>query len=118
MQGWKSPAPGSLDDLDLNGWDEIPIQTAKVGESHRIRLINIAPAGQASVQVLKDSVSYPIRFIAKDGATIREDQQKLIKRSPRFGVGETADFIFEPDEPGTYYLDFRMWRQKWIVTES
>ena len=117
MQGWRSPFPSSLDDLDLNGWDEIPIQSAKVGESHKIRLINIAPAGQASVEMLKDSVSYPLIFYAKDGATIREDQQILLERSPRFGVGETADFIFEPKEPGTYYLDFRMWRQKWVVSE-
>jgi FtsP/CotA-like multicopper oxidase with cupredoxin domain len=122
MIGWNTPAPTSMDALDINGWKEIPVQKATVGETHKVRVVNIAPAGNVRVSVLKDSTAYPIKFVAKDGATIRESQQKQIEESQRFGVGEAADFHFTPREPGTYKLNFRFGRsskqQTWIVTES
>jgi FtsP/CotA-like multicopper oxidase with cupredoxin domain len=43
--GWRTREAMSLKDSELNGRMDQPVQHARVGETHRIRLINIAPAG-------------------------------------------------------------------------
>jgi FtsP/CotA-like multicopper oxidase with cupredoxin domain len=122
LAAWKTPGPGSMQDVELNGNFEQPDQKATVGETHRIRFINIAPAGLIVVKMMKDSVAVPLKFIAKDGNDLPARQQKLVNESQLFGVGETADFEFKPLKPGVYTLKFMYseqfcWNQKWVVTE-
>ena len=122
MMGWKTSSPGKPEDLDLNGWEEVPDQQAKIGETHRLRLINIAPAGNGWVRMTKDDKIVPIKAMAKDGAEFPLPQQIELDVSPRLHVGETADYSFTPTEPGiyTFKVNYMMarWEQTWIVTEQ
>lgn len=121
--GWKNTTPQSMQDVELNGSFEQPTQKARVGEMHRLRLIHIAPAGDIKMKMELDSVSVPIKFIAKDGTDLPPLQQTYLKESAYFGVGETADFEFKPLKPGIYNLQviivdgLYFWSQKWIVTD-
>ncbi|MGB5321994.1 multicopper oxidase domain-containing protein, partial [Lutimonas sp.] len=120
MMGWKNSNPGKPEDLDLNGWEVVPDQQAKIGETHRLRLINIAPAGNGWIRMTKDDKIIPIKAIAKDGADFPLPQQIEVEVTPRLFVGETADYSFTPTEPGVYTLkvNYMMarWEQTWIVT--
>jgi len=127
IAGWKTavfaapfPSPGEF--LELNGSFEQPTQTVRVGETHRLRLLHIAPAGNIKLTMLKDSIPVLIKFIAKDGTDFPPQQQRFLTESEYFGVGETADFEFKPVSAGVYSLQFiyeggaLTWTQKWIVT--
>ena len=119
--GWKSEFPQSPEDLDLNGWDSIPVQYAKTGETHRLRLINIAPAGGGRISMSIDDKPVLIKAVAKDGADLPLSQQIKVKSSNKIFVGETADYSFTPTEPGIYKLKFRYmmarWTQTWKVSD-
>jgi FtsP/CotA-like multicopper oxidase with cupredoxin domain len=122
VAAWKTTEPRSMQDVELNGSYEQPIQNARLGQAHRIRFINIAPAGEIVVKMMKDSIPVFIKFIAKDGTDLPALQQKMIKESQLLGVGETADFEFKPLKPGIYILKFMYdeqfcWTQKWVVTD-
>jgi len=122
VAAWKTIEPRSMQDVELNGSYEQPIQNARLGQAHRIRFINIAPAGEIVVKMMKDSIPVPIKFIAKDGTDLPALQQTMIKKSQLLGVGETADFEFKPLKPGIYTLKFMYdeqfcWTQKWVVTD-
>jgi FtsP/CotA-like multicopper oxidase with cupredoxin domain len=120
--GWKTPDIRSQDDLDLNGWDEIPVQQAKTGETHRLRLINIGPAGDGNLSFTKNGNKIPVKTIAKDGADLPISQQIDVEETTYIGVGETSDFSFTPEEPGTYELHvkyiFGNWTQIWEVSNE
>jgi FtsP/CotA-like multicopper oxidase with cupredoxin domain len=121
--GHKSSNLQSLKDLEINGMDKLPSKKYKVFEKHRLRLIHIAPFGQLSLGMKKDGEDYTIKTIAKDGADLPLHQQKMIQTSNRMGVGETADFEFEPKTPGNYTLEIKyfngivVWKQA-ILVES
>ena len=128
--GWKSPGAFSfntfeydLNEIELNGRTEQPVQHAVVGETHRIRIINIAPSGSISAQMLKGETPVPLTALAKDGADLPENQRIALEITPEYGVGETADFAFSPTEPGTYelvigYTPKARWHQRWEVVAS
>ncbi|MGD8495738.1 MAG: multicopper oxidase domain-containing protein [Gemmatimonadales bacterium] len=123
--GWRAETPSSLDDVALNGRHEQPDGDARVGERHRFRVINIAPAGNVTAWITReDGTTVPITLFAKDGADLPEHQQVSVETLPRLFVGETADFTWTPAEPGTYELGVGVrpeegWYlgQRWIVTE-
>lgn len=123
MMQWRRPDPNSLDHVEVNGIQVSqpqPDMKAKVGQSHRLRLINIAPAGRIMLQMSKDSTIVPLKIWAKDGADLPISQQVMVEASPRIGVGETVDFIFTPQKEGTYelFVGFNKdasTKQKWIV---
>ena len=117
--GWKNTDPVDANDLDINGWNEIPLQKAKTGEIHRLRVINIGPAGNSRISMTKNGQPVTITTIAKDGADLPIRQQEDIERSDRLYVGETADFNFKPVESGIYELKIKYmmatWKQTWEV---
>jgi FtsP/CotA-like multicopper oxidase with cupredoxin domain len=120
--GWRNPDPDGMDDVELNGTTVQPEVRARVGETHRIRVINIAPAGNIGVRMTRGDVPVAIVPVAKDGADLPAHQQVPAEQSGRFGVGETADFAFTPAEPGTYtlhigYSPSDRWQQTWTVTD-
>lgn len=99
-----------------------PDKEIKVGDSHRLRLINIAPAGNIRLEMTKDSLSYPLQAWAKDGADLPENQQLMVDVGYNIGVGETIDYIFNPTKAGVYELYIgnrreRSAKQRWIVIE-
>lgn len=121
--GWKTSQISSMEDIVMNGTTQQPTQNARVGESHRIRLINIQPAGNIKIRMEMDSIPYPIKSIAKDGTDFPLIQQSYLKESAFFGVGETADFEFKPLKAGVYNLKVIvvegqfLWTQKWVVKD-
>jgi FtsP/CotA-like multicopper oxidase with cupredoxin domain len=121
--GWKTSDIKSLEDIVLNGRFQQPAQNARTGEAHRLRLINIQPAGDIKIRMLKDGVPFAIKSIAKDGTDMPLLQQTFLKESAYFGVGETADFEFKPITAGIYELQVVLiegvysWTQKWVVTD-
>lgn len=124
IAGWKNDNPQSMKEVELNGSYEQPIQQAHIGETHRLRIIHIAPAGAVKIRMEKDGQPIPIKFIAKDGTDLPALQQTTLKESQFFGVGETGDFEFKPSIAGVYNLLFVIvegqffWSQKWIVTDK
>lgn len=119
--GWKTPDQLIWEDLELNGSQKQPDIHTHVGVKHRLRLINIAPAGRIRMRVEKEGKIKPIRIIAKDGYNLPEMQKVFVNSTFRYGVGETADFEFTPEGAGLYQLYFwnnspqDFWVQNWIV---
>lgn len=120
--GWKNTFPKSADDLDLNGWEEVPVQKAITGEMHRIRLINIGPAGGVKINFTKNKETVPVLAYAKDGADFPPSQQIKLDYPGKIYVGETADYMFHPQEPGVYELNIKYmmgsWKQIWEVKSN
>jgi FtsP/CotA-like multicopper oxidase with cupredoxin domain len=118
--GWNTPEPSGPGSFDLNGLREQPDASAVVGETHRFRVIHIAPAGQLSAWLTKDGEVIPITLHAKDGADLPLHQRTAVDRLPNLGVGETADFTWTPAGPGVYELHIGYRRvnfsQRWVVT--
>ena len=61
-------------------------------------------------------------FHAKDGSTLPDHRQAMVMELPRVFVGETADFLWTPDEPGEYVIligpqptEERSIAQRWTV---
>ncbi|MDH5382840.1 MAG: multicopper oxidase domain-containing protein, partial [Cyclobacteriaceae bacterium] len=112
----------SFKNLELNGQVVQPEMKIKVGERHRLRLINISPAGKVNIQMTKNNEIIELLYLAKDGADLPQAQQIQLEKSPNYGPGETADFEFEPTEAGVYTLKIeskifkQSWNQKWIVS--
>jgi FtsP/CotA-like multicopper oxidase with cupredoxin domain len=120
--GWRTPDPRQGEGIEVNGDTVLAVQHATVGETHRIRVMNMAPAGRISAKMLKEDQPVWLTYLAKDGATLPEVQQVALETSPRYGVGETADFAFSPTEPGRYELNVgyrnNPWKQVWEVAEK
>jgi len=105
---------------EINGRRELPDEEAVVGESHRFRIIHIAPAGQITAWFTREGEPVPLTLHAKDGADLPSHQQVPVERLPRMGVGETADFLWTPSEPGVYELriggsEENSIPQRWVV---
>lgn len=120
--GWNVKDPEKLEELN-GSYEEPPVQNAYTGESHRLRLLNIEPAGSIKISVEKDGKPIRIKFMAKDGIDLPPAQQISLKESQFFGVGETADFMFKPKKAGIYNLHViieggEYWNQKWIVKDK
>ncbi|UCC24222.1 MAG: multicopper oxidase domain-containing protein [Gemmatimonadales bacterium] len=121
--GWNNPEANGLEDMDLNGRRDATDGTASVGESHRFRIINIAPAGMISAWITREDEPIPYRLHAKDGADLPEHQQVEVPSLQPIGVGETVDFIWTPDRPGVYelrigYSPQASIPQRWVVTDA
>lgn len=122
--GWNDPDFTGIEGVDLNGGHEQAVGRAAVGERHRFRVINIAPAGNITAWVTRDDAVIPVTLLAKDGADLPRHQQVSVETIPRLFVGETADFTWTPDAPGTYEVRVG-WAprpeahllQRWIVEE-
>lgn len=87
----------------VNG-DSLP-QTLrfKAGVTHRLRFINIGPAGPMLFTLLRDSSVQNWRPVAKDGAQLPAFQAHLGRAIVLPNVGETYDVEWTPS-PGEYTL--------------
>lgn len=122
--GW-NPFGRGIEGIDLNGRREQPDATARVGERHRFRLVNIAPAGNITAWITRNDDMDDVVLItlhAKDGADLPVHQRVSLDYVPRLFVGETVDFTWMPAEPGSYELRVGVPRegrhivQRWTVT--
>jgi FtsP/CotA-like multicopper oxidase with cupredoxin domain len=102
--GWNNPEADRIEHVDWNGRRKQPDGAARVGETHRFRVFNIAPAGRIQAWFTRDGEIVPITLLAKDGADLPVHQRVPVERLAPLSVGETADFTWTPSVPGTYEL--------------
>jgi FtsP/CotA-like multicopper oxidase with cupredoxin domain len=92
-----------------------------VGESHRLRFINIGAAAQAFFTLRRDSTLSTWRALAKDGADLPAAQATVRPAKVLIDIGETYDFEFTPAQAGEYMLSTpvapkgAMWKRRIIV---
>jgi FtsP/CotA-like multicopper oxidase with cupredoxin domain len=104
----------SVPRLALNGRRAPAPLVLRAGATHRLRLINIHPAGPAEVTLTAAGDSVPLRWRprAKDGADLpARERGERPSRLGRFGVGETYDFEFAPAGPTDAVLSVTVERQ-------
>lgn len=76
----------------------------RVGDTHRLRFINIGAADYAQFTLMRDSTLAEWRAIAKDGADLPLTQRKVSKAKLLIDVGETYDFAFTAPSAGEWIL--------------
>jgi FtsP/CotA-like multicopper oxidase with cupredoxin domain len=121
--GWRRALPRGLENGEVNGivfTEPQPSMHTRVGAVHRLRVMNIAPDGAITMSMTREGETFPLQFIAKDGADYPEHLQVMMDALPLLWIGETADMRFAPTEPGTYelqvgYRGLPMVRQTWTV---
>jgi FtsP/CotA-like multicopper oxidase with cupredoxin domain len=92
-----------------------------VGETHRLRFINIGAAAQAFFTLRRDSTLSTWRALAKDGADLPASQATVRPAKVLIDIGETYDFEFTPAQAGEYVLSTpvapkgAMWKRRIIV---
>ncbi|MDQ3696694.1 MAG: multicopper oxidase domain-containing protein [Gemmatimonadota bacterium] len=74
------------------------------GVAHRLRLVNISPAGRFIFSVRRDTTVVRWRALAKDGADLPPSRSMERRAAQAVDVGETYDFEFTPSERGEYLL--------------
>ena len=79
-----------------------PLELA-AGNVHRLRFINIGPAGLVRFAIYRDTSLASWRRLAKDGADLPPAQAVRVPSAQVLAVGETHDFEFKPS-PGRYRL--------------
>jgi FtsP/CotA-like multicopper oxidase with cupredoxin domain len=78
----------------------------RAGRTHRLRFINIMPAGFMRVTWTRDSLPLEWRHVAKDGADLPASQAGPRPASTVLAIGQTEDVLVAP-APGTYRLVFQ-----------
>jgi FtsP/CotA-like multicopper oxidase with cupredoxin domain len=88
----------------LNGDSAPPPLELAAGVSHRLRFINIGMANRVRFTLLRDSAVAEWKAMAVDGADLPAPQATVRPAVVALSVGQTADFLFAPPEPGVYRL--------------
>jgi manganese oxidase len=91
----------------LNGSRTPDAMELKLGETYRLRLINISPNLDVTVNLGTAEEDLEWRAVAKDGFELPPPQRRLGPARLVFSVGETYDFDFTPRVAGTYRLRVR-----------
>lgn len=104
LLGLSPSAPGVM----LNGATEFPPMEMTVGESYRMRLMNITLAsGGVRVRIVRNGDVDRWTARAKDGFDLPEHRRLRSPADQRTDIGETRDFDFTPRGPGEYVLEVR-----------
>jgi FtsP/CotA-like multicopper oxidase with cupredoxin domain len=100
----------------LNGMaSPAPIQL-KAGAANRVRLINITAVNVALVASVLDAADVvQWKPLAKDGATVSEEQSKPRRARQAVAVGETYDFELPPSAPQNLWLEVRRGNGEWVL---
>jgi len=92
--------------MRVNGSASPSARVLHVGTTYRIRVADIAIYHQrVSVKVVRDTSALTWRAVAKDGFTLPPEQATVEPSTTFFGSGETQDFEFTPDAPGSLKLE-------------
>lgn len=95
------------DPLLLNGTPQPPVMVLLTGKTYRLRFVNITPEDNlVTTSLLADGQPVKWRALAKDGAELPPQQATVRDSSQGISVGETYDFEFSPQAPGSYVLRF------------
>jgi len=120
ITGWDGEirAP-TLPHLLVNG-DSLPGPLVlAAGVAHRLRFVNIGPAGLIRFAIRRDTSLVNWRRLAKDGADLPPHQAIRSPSAQPIAVGETYDFEFTP-ERGRYRLvaeirENALWMRELVV---
>ena len=120
ITGWDGEirAP-TLPHLLVNG-DSLPGPLVlAAGVAHRLRFVNIGPAGLIRFAIRRDTSLVSWRRLAKDGADLPPHQAIRSPSAQPIAVGETYDFEFTP-ERGRYRLvaeirENALWTRELVV---
>jgi len=97
--------PEDLPTLRVNGdsTPQAPLEM-RVGETHRIRMIDINPAIDMRWILQRDSTTVTWQPLAKDGADLPLAKRVPTTANVRVTPGETRDVLFTPTVAGEYKL--------------
>jgi FtsP/CotA-like multicopper oxidase with cupredoxin domain len=89
----------------LNGSEAPDLGSFRVGQTYRLRIINILPDNPPmSISIEAAGVPVKWRPIAKDGADLPAGQRMLAAAQLTLSIGETYDFEFRPEAAGQLTL--------------
>jgi hypothetical protein len=74
------------------------------GTTHRLRLVNIGPAGRLRFVLMQDAAVARWRPLVADGAALPLEHAVPVPASVILPVGSTLDVEFAPPAPGEYRL--------------
>jgi FtsP/CotA-like multicopper oxidase with cupredoxin domain len=108
--------PNPREPFALNGRAKpAPIQL-RAGVANRLRLINITATNVALVASLLDQADVvEWKPLAKDGATLPEEQSKSRRARQPIAVGETYDFEIPAGGPRNLWLEVRRGSGEWVL---
>jgi len=89
----------------LNGRSEPALLHWRAGQKHRTRLINITTAHTGLVSLSGPGGVAQWRALAKDGADLPASQALMQSAQQLTFAGETYDFEYRPEAPGTVWLE-------------
>ena len=96
---------GDSAQLLVNGAaDPRPI-VLRAGTPQRLRFIAMLPAGKGEIRLLRDSSLEQWRPVGKDGADVPRASALARPARVAISVGETYDFAYTPNAPGTMRLE-------------
>ena len=98
--GWHTPKEPAT--WLLNG-DSIPSPVTVAPGRHRLRFVNIGPAGAPMFRLMKDGKPVSWTPLAKDGMTLPAYRQQAGPAARRIAIGETFDAMWEAT-PGEYVV--------------
>lgn len=102
----------------LNGRAEHEPLQMRVGESYRLRVMNITLSGpNLRMRLVRDGG--PVLWLprAKDGADIPAARRRPTRAELQASIGETYDFVFEPDSAGDLAFELRLGNYRLIATQ-
>ena len=99
VNGRRSPAPLHL----------------AVGVTHRLRIVSIHPDWRIAFTLRNDSTVARWRAIATDGADLPPALATDRAAHVVMGPGQTADFEFTPNTPGTWRLEVKSAEAGWYI---
>jgi FtsP/CotA-like multicopper oxidase with cupredoxin domain len=88
----------------LNGSAAPEPLTLTAGTTHRLRLVNIGPAGRLRFVLMQDAAVARWRPLVADGAALPLEHAVPVPASVILPVGSTLDVEFAPPAPGEYRL--------------
>jgi FtsP/CotA-like multicopper oxidase with cupredoxin domain len=92
----------------INGTPTPPAREMRVGQSYRLRLINVHVSRPSMrIRLLRGDEVQTWRALAKDGMDLPDDQATSQPSEQQIGNGETYDFEFIPDVAGEHLLEIR-----------
>ncbi|MGE5926652.1 MAG: multicopper oxidase domain-containing protein [Gemmatimonadota bacterium] len=105
LMSWDGDAVRGRAQVLING-DSVPAELSmRAGETHRLRFVNIAPAGVIRLDLKRDSTLVEWRRLALDGADLPPALAVAAPATHRLAVGQTADFEVRLP-PGRYALTY------------
>ena len=105
VMSWDGDAVQGRAQILVNG-DSLPAEIVmRAGETHRLRFVNIGPAGVMRLELKRDSALVAWRRLALDGADLPPALAVTAPATHRLAVGQTADFEVRL-APGRYRLAY------------